>query len=362
MVPDDEARTPSPEKRTQQRVPVPEQAGGADKRSQLTIFVVLLAAMFAMTVLFASGVLRFGLSGPFIYVLYVIAGLLASTLCYGILDSFGELHGTRYGITLRLGGAIVGLVVVAGGGGLYERFLQTPSTFNVRVYLHEGNTAVPVGAKGTLSLRLGSQQRTVNIEADGTALFQGITSDWEGKQVGLVLSSVLHELHPDSARIKLSSDGEAYARIVSRPMFVEEEDAEMTLKIIETRSTKMAEGFEFDRDLSFVVRAVCRSPRRIPIDAAADLEITDINGVLRQKIPLTVSSDLRELGAFLKPNLPTNLFLEGKFFARDIELLDMGHFSRVVLHYDRVMGTEARPFMTAMFEFNRQHLDFDEDQ
>jgi hypothetical protein len=55
-------------------------------------FLSLLAAVVLLTTLFASGLLRFGQSGTVAYVVYVIAGLLSATLCYGILESTGAFE------------------------------------------------------------------------------------------------------------------------------------------------------------------------------------------------------------------------------------------------------------------------------
>jgi hypothetical protein len=97
-------------------------------KRKFQVFIVLLIAVIAMAILFATGTLRFGLSGPFVYIVYVLAGLLSALLTFGMLSSRGELHGEHEGIGLKLGGAVVALVVVAAGGGLYERYLLAVCT------------------------------------------------------------------------------------------------------------------------------------------------------------------------------------------------------------------------------------------
>ena len=43
-------------------------------RAKLGVFAVSLIVLIGQAVLFGSGILRFGLEGPFVYVIYIIAG------------------------------------------------------------------------------------------------------------------------------------------------------------------------------------------------------------------------------------------------------------------------------------------------
>ena len=58
---------------------------------KMGIFGILLAVLIGLAILFGSGIPRFGLEGPFVYVIYIIAGCLSPLLCFGLLDSSGEL-------------------------------------------------------------------------------------------------------------------------------------------------------------------------------------------------------------------------------------------------------------------------------
>lgn len=163
-------------------------------KTALGVFGVLLAAVLFFALAIASGALRFGLEAPVVYTLYVIAGLLAATLCFRILGSAGGLHGQPYGMTLRLGGAVVGLVVVAGGGALYERHVRTPAVFNFRVTFSPEDHDPPGPANGDAVISFGDQQLIASLDGVGSTLFQGLAAHRRGVVARLTLRSRDYEL------------------------------------------------------------------------------------------------------------------------------------------------------------------------
>src|SRR5258706_5150237 len=125
-------------------------------KRKFLILVMLLVVVIALAILFASGILRFGLAGPFVYVVYVLAGLLSAFRSFGVLSSQGEFQGEHRGVGLRLGGAVVALVVVAAGGGLYERYLYTPPHFDLLLLFFAENPAKPEPVTGKVVLIVGN--------------------------------------------------------------------------------------------------------------------------------------------------------------------------------------------------------------
>src|SRR5258708_10513172 len=126
-------------------------------KRKFRIFMILLLVVAGMAVLFASGILRFGIAGPCVYIVYVMAGLLSASLTFELLSSRGEVQGKREGIVLKLGGAVVALVVVAAGGGLYERYLYTPPHFDLLLLFYTENLTKPEPVTGKLVMITGNQ-------------------------------------------------------------------------------------------------------------------------------------------------------------------------------------------------------------
>ncbi len=335
-------------------------ARGPD-RSHVWVFMVLLAAVVGLAVAIASGLLRFGLEGPIVYTLYCVAGLLAAILCYGLLESSGELHGERYGTTLRLGGAIVGFVVVAGGGGLYERFLRTPGVFSVRVTFYLEDPSVPSPIEADAIIRAMNRRYIEPVDKYGSALFGGLTSDMRESQAELALASDAFQLVAEARIITLTDTKPISAQVVRRQMFATEEEALVELSVADARTTTMSEAFTFRYALSFSLEAVNRSSKAVPIDSKGFLELKQLSGVPVKKIEVKVYSDLRGDGAFLPPDLPTSVFVEAPMYADLQSCLEKDYFATIHLVYDRVYGKKGSQFATSAFKFERHNLGFDED-
>lgn len=334
-------------------------AGGEPER--LGVYATLLGAVFLLTFLIASGLVRFGLEGPIVYVLYVLAGLLAAVLCYGLLESTGELHGKRYSVTLRLGGAIVGLVVVTGGGGFYERYLRTPSVFSVRASFSLTGSSSPTAIDGDAILEYRDRRHIAPIDRFGSALFQGITSDLRGAKAVISLSSKEFQIRPEARDVTLSDDNPLTIHVTRAPLFVEESAASIDVRNAGARSSKMAPGFAFGRSMSFLLRAVCQSDKPFPVDPHALLEIATVDGLPVAQQELKVYSALQGDGATLEPKTPTPLMLEGPMYATVERAVDRDNVATIVLYYDVSAGGTRRRFALKSFLFTRDALGYDED-
>lgn len=141
---------------------------------RLVVLGVLLVFLFVFVYLFAGGKINMGISSSFIYMIYIILGLIASVICYGLLSSFGEIQGHRYETTIKLGGAIVGLVVVGGGGLIYEKYVHTPDGVDVRVVFYSKNQSEIQRLKGQAIIFYGNTEKDVPVSNEGSILLQGI--------------------------------------------------------------------------------------------------------------------------------------------------------------------------------------------
>lgn len=161
---------------------------GMNSRQKVTVFALLLSAVAALTILFASGLLRFGLHGAPSYVIYIVAGALAAMLTFGLLQSEGSLRGWEQGLRLRLGGSIVALVVVAAGGGLYERYLHQPATFNLLLVFWTDDPCVLAHLSGEVVVYAGNRDILSRLDGSGRTRLEGLPSDLLRQPLSLSLA------------------------------------------------------------------------------------------------------------------------------------------------------------------------------
>jgi len=214
-VPDGAAPVRGPEPPAPASVPA-NSAHDTSAKTKLALFGVLLAAVLALTIVFAGGWLRFGLGAQFTFVMYVLLGLLAAVTCYGLLSSSGELEGKAYGVAIKLGGAIVALAVVAGGGALYERYGQTQGSFEQRINFYSNHRGQLEKITGAATLSFGNERRLETLRETGTALYQGIPIQWLGKPLVLDLESTRHEIAPDNQPALLTDREAIFVKVVRK--------------------------------------------------------------------------------------------------------------------------------------------------
>ncbi|MBO9561538.1 MAG: hypothetical protein J7621_02145 [Niastella sp.] len=144
-------------------------------RIRLWIFSILLVITILLVILYASGILKFGLAQQFTYILYAVAGLLAAVTCFGLLSSYGKLVGKKEGSNLELRGAIVAFVVVAFGGGFYEKYLHTTEFINMTIaFVNNERQAEDVS--GSVTLYIGTEPKTIILRSQNNVTFLGIPS------------------------------------------------------------------------------------------------------------------------------------------------------------------------------------------
>lgn len=323
------------------------------KPARVGIFLVLLGVVVTLMVLFASGILRYGMEGPFVYLLYIIAGLLVAALCYGLLDSTGQFEGERAGATIKLGGAVVALVVVAGGGALYEKNVHA-SPFSVRFSFHAGAPTEPVkGMKGSLTLRLGAARLLEPITPESTVLFQDLDRRWAGTDVDYTFDSETHSLVKPPAKLILKPDSTLALEVAPRSPYGPESESNVELNMVDIQSWKI--GANPFRSIDIKLRAVLKSKQSIPIAPKGVLQIRK-NGVPIRDIPLEVASGTLTDGAILSPNEPTTILLQGKLTKTELDLMTGTFDFWIGLRYE---GSSEPRYFTDPQTFSRQTIRFE---
>lgn len=245
-------------------------------KRKFQILMILLVVVVALAVLFATGTLRFGLSGPFVYIVYVLAGLLSAFLTFGVLSSRGELHGERDGVGLKLGGAVVALVVVAAGGGFYERYLYTPPQFDVLILFFTENQAKAEPVTGKLALIVGNQDFAKELDGTGRVLFRGISSRYLQQPFQIQLDSPNYEVISNlSAR--LPADAPVLIKVQWKRTWEPANKAEIRI-FLESGSAMNYGPRPDQKNVNFRLKVESVSPLPIPISKRATVRLLTNDG------------------------------------------------------------------------------------
>src|SRR5260221_546968 len=277
---------------------------------KVAIFAVLLTVLIGLAVLFGSGVLRFGLEGPFVYVIYIVAGLLVAFVCFGLLDSSGELTGAHLNTNVKLGGAIVGFVVVAAGGALYEVYGRPPQIFSVRVLFYD-STGETVKPKGTITLFINSGNPQAPIDTSGTALFQNIPAASRNKAARVRLDSA--EFKPASTQgdfLVLKPEETIPFQVVRKPAFSSYEQGKIDFSWKSGESLKLAASS--DRDLTIRLIAIAQSELPLPLRPKGSLTFfREGRAMPVRTINVDVGTETNDDIVILQPHQPTTLIFSG---------------------------------------------------
>jgi hypothetical protein len=157
-----------------------------NRPTMVRIFAALVLLLVTTTILFASGLLRHGVGTTATYVVYVLAGLVTAVLCFGLLGATGAFEGTAHGATLKLGGSIVAMLVVTGGGVVYEQY-RKPEKFDCLVRFVDRATRQPQKLKGNIEILLGSEKHPGSFSDQSDVLMQGFFAGSKGKSAIVTL-------------------------------------------------------------------------------------------------------------------------------------------------------------------------------
>jgi hypothetical protein len=169
---------------------------GEEAMSSRTVVVsygALLTAVLGVTVLFAGRLLRYGLGEWAIAFVYMTGGLLAAVVSFRFFEFSRAFEGTPDGVRWRIAGAVVAALVVAAGGGAYEKYVRAPDGFACRLrFLDADGTARRL--TGSVSLLLGTEYRRVELRNDALTMFDGIPQERHGGRATVFLDCMDYDV------------------------------------------------------------------------------------------------------------------------------------------------------------------------
>lgn len=309
-------------------------------KTRVGLFLLLLGVVLAFFVLVASGVLRFGLEGPSIFLLYLVAGLVAAFGTFGLLGGVGELKGDVYGVTVRLGGAVVALVLVPIGGGWYELRVRPPKTVTAaRFAFREGGA--PQKVSGKLTLLIGTQVYSSEFEKATNALVDKLPAGAVQHDVSVDLESVEWE-RLSNTPIVLRDDAPIDLE-VKRRAYYEKPGSSVVELTVENASVAGVGTSTSNADLTLVVRAVSKCTKPVPIARHAVIRAADGKAA---PVELGFSGDG---SAEVSPDHPTTLYFNG--VVPKGTLLALRKSAALTLHtsYDPKIATAGPEFNSVAF-------------
>jgi hypothetical protein len=173
-----------------------------DIRLRRAIFAALFAAVVVFALLYAARILHATVVSD--YATFVLLGLLASVLMWGILSSTGEISGSAYGVQIKLGGAVVPLVVIV-GGGLWLQSKDRTSHIKVRWVTVNGN---PARVTGDVRLEVAGVGNTPVALLTGSDIvtIDGIEPAMAGQPASFTLNSPTYQIHDAGAKNVVQPD------------------------------------------------------------------------------------------------------------------------------------------------------------
>lgn len=172
------------------------------------------SAILGLMLFKASLLARYGLLGPYLFIVLVLLGLCAAAFLFGVLRSYATYKGQVLNGTLELGGPVVLLMLVVVVGMRVKVIETRPLTV---IAFGEGGTADRVlrGA-GRITLTLGAEQNSKPIGAEGQAVFPDVSSSVLAQPIPVSLDADGFELVSSSATLRVEG-GTAWLAIRARP-------------------------------------------------------------------------------------------------------------------------------------------------
>lgn len=309
---------------------------------KIGVFIVLLVAVLGLSVLFASGKLRFGLEGPFVYIIYVFAGLLTSVLTFGLLSSQGDVDTDKNGYRISLGGAIVAFVVVVGCGGYYERYLHTPSQFDALFLFYSDNPQNPENVEGVFHLITGTEDHSVTLEGHGQALVRRLSSRYLGSPYILTLDSLNFEIVSNSPPT-LSAETTMLVKVAWKQKWQDPTNALLEFRY--EGGTAMNFGPRPDvLNVNLKFQAISSSPLPIPIKTKVAVELLSADAVPLKKLEFVTTQNL-----ICAPRSMCEFNLDGFPLKDDYQKMLSGCKLAAIFEYDSDYKTPAKTFVTEPF-------------
>ncbi|MDU9006958.1 hypothetical protein [Sedimentitalea todarodis] len=322
----------------------------------LALSGLILIIVTGLTVLIASGILQFGFQGPVVFVLYIISGVFVALSCFGILTSTGELAGEPYGINIRLGGAIVGLVVVVAGGGIYEVFVRDSESTKLQIVLYtENRNNIPeIEAELTLILDATTVSKAVN--GRGIVVFENLPPSWLGRDAAFIFDSREYGIAVEDGLDVKISEGTSYVEIKKKAAFSTYEESDLRISPQNAFSEPMVSG---EQTLTVWASAVSLSERPVPIRTYGEISFNNEAGLEFR----TISSNVNISGVsefiLLKPNEPRDIAFDA-LLPEDWEFL-LARAPEVILsvfYHDFEDTVRRKVFYSESFDFDENFVEF----
>ncbi|MEW8626780.1 MAG: hypothetical protein AB2551_13575 [Candidatus Thiodiazotropha sp.] len=328
-----------------------EENSGIEAKYIFSLSILFLIVVVGLTVLLASGALRYGLSGPFIFVIYVVSGLLVAIACFGLLSSSGDITGHNFGAKWRVGGAIVGFIVVAVGGSLYETYVRSDQKFDIQIILIDNKTKEFAKVKGTIKLVIGSETETIVLDKSGVAQIRNLPTNWDKEQARVfLLSTSWRMLSTEDRDITLQNKSTIYFQVERKPLFASYDESEINFVVEGSISDQMLTG---ERTFTIYVTAVSKSGNAVPIRGQGELVITN-NGLDLRRLSADISDGTMTQFVILQDNLPTQLFVNGMMPPDWEYLLDRMPDSYIKFYYYDTNKVNVGVYESQLFEISRQ--------
>lgn len=142
----------------------------------------------------------------------------------------GEIKGHKYETTIKLGGAIVGLVVVGGGVMIYEKYVRRSATVDIRLVFYGKKISQTQKISGEVMFLIGNKDFSVTLKNQSNVLLQGIPSAAEGSKMNLSLDCPDFEIDSSAyAGLAIDPAAPVYVKPVPRKLYASPEEAELDL-------------------------------------------------------------------------------------------------------------------------------------
>jgi hypothetical protein len=316
------------------------------RHQKLLVFGVLLVVLLGLTVLFASGTLRFGQSGPIVYILYVIAGFGAAVLTFGLLASSGTFSASNRGMTLRLGGSVVALLAVAAGGGLYERYLHRAETFELLIVFWMGDSNSSAPLIGEMVLYAGNNDFPKKLDGSGRARFLSLPSQLLGRPINFMLNVPGYQVVEIKPNV-FENDKPIQVQVERSQTYA---DASTALAVMLSEAQVVDYGPRPDqRILTITLKLNSRAGLPLPLSRIANLRIFTETGGPMWDVPL------QSHAAFVlaEPGL-SSVTYEGMIDRFKYESLAGGRLGEIVLQYDSMATDQSADYSTGQMHISTE--------
>ena len=168
---------------------------------------LLVAVLFVAE---ADRLAAFGVTGSIYYMLLILLGLCTAAFLFGAMRSHAKYEGKSWYGTVKLGGPVVVFVVVVFGGA----YLGKPGgAFPLVVRVHGPSGPGDVIRVGTITVDLGTDRRTRQVNENGEAHFNEIPAQFVDTEVRVIAEIDGYRLK-DTPMRTIPSDHVIYLEVV----------------------------------------------------------------------------------------------------------------------------------------------------